>query len=590
MQVIYINARVQRAMAVALGMLCSVAASAGTEQFSATASGYSRGYNLTAAVTPDKDDIGQVNLYAVGCGKDGACYAKQGGTNGGWVRWAAGTPLPVHSTVIVAGAVQMPVLTGDDITQVLGMDVYVGYGRNESDMLNNRKYSKVQTIRAVRNSTGTAKNVIFFLGDGMGIPVMTAARIYAVGEDGSLTMDTLPESAFVRTFSNDSQVTDSAPSMSAYMTGVKMNNEVLSMTPDTQYQKSNGYPVTTFLELAKSIGWSTGVVTTTRVTHATPAATYAHISDRDLENDIAAQLVPNGTAFNSRLLDGVDVLFGGGCAYFFKTTETCGGKPGKRTDNRNLVNEMKTLGYAYADSKTTFDAIVPAAANKAIGLFTSSHMSYELDRDPAKEPSLAEMTAKAMDILSKNGKGYFLMVEGGRIDHALHETNAARALKDTVAFDDAIKSALDKARLTDPNLQNTLIVVTADHDHTMVLNGYAKRTGPTTAANPGILGLARNYVTGSNLLDADKMPYTILGFGNGENRVQGSRSSATALTDAVVSDKNYHQEAAIRTAAGSETHGGTDVFLGAIGAGAQAFHGFMDNTNVFSLLRDASGL
>jgi len=118
-------------------------------------------------------------------------------------------------------------------------------------------------------------------------------------------------------------------------------------------------------------------------------------------------------------------------------------------------------------------------------------MSYDLDRDPAKEPSLAEMTTKAMDVLGKNAKGYFLMVEGGRIDHALHETTAKKALHDTVAFDNAIKAALAKAKITDPELKNTLIVVTADHDHTLVLNGYAKRTGKTSATNPGVLGVVK---------------------------------------------------------------------------------------------------
>lgn len=120
------------------------------------------------------------------------------------------------------------------------------------------------------------KNVIFFLGDGMGLNTLTAARIYGVGEEGSLTIDTLPETAFIKTFSHDAQVTDSAPSMSAYMTGVKSNNGVISMDGDATQEnycsKSAGKPVTTLLELAKAAGRGTGVVTTTRVTHATPAA------------------------------------------------------------------------------------------------------------------------------------------------------------------------------------------------------------------------------------------------------------------------------------------------------------------------------
>ena len=150
------------------------------------------------------------------------------------------------------------------------------------------------------------------------------------------------------------------------------------------------------------------------------------------------------------------------------------------------------------------------------------------------------------------------MVEGGRIDHALHDTNAKRALQDTVAFDNAIKATIDKVRKTDPDLKNTLIVVTADHDHTLVLNGYAARTGKTEAGKPGVLGVLRSYQTGSVAKDADGAPYTIIGFGNGENRVQGSRAG-TALTDAVTGADDYRQEAVVRMDKGSETHGGTDV-------------------------------
>jgi alkaline phosphatase len=451
------------------------------------------------------------------------------------------------------------------------------------------------------DSSGTvtpAKNVVFFLGDGMGMTTMTAARIYKVGEDGNLTMDTLPESGFVRTYSNNAQVTDSAPSMAAYMTGVKMNNEVISMSPDTNAYDAtgkdylagadsicpasgNGTPVPTLLEQMKAAGYGTGVVTTTRITHATPATTYSHICHRDAENNIAAQLVPGGAGYNSALGDGVDVFFGGGRKFF--QNKTAGGS---RTDGRDLVAELKTAGYSYSANKADFDKIDPASAKKVAGLFTSSHMAYDLDRVPTEEPSLSEMTSKAIDVLAAKQKGFFLMVEGGRIDHALHETTARKALQDTVAFDTAIQTAIDKLNVIDPGLKNTLIVVTADHDHTLVLNGYAKRTGPTSDSNPGVLGLLKSYVTGAYATDAGGNPFTIIGFGNGENRP----ATRTALTDVQVFDKSYHQEAAIPMAAGSETHGGTDVFIGAMGNGADSFTGVMTNTEVFGLIKKSIGL
>ena len=178
------------------------------------------------------------------------------------------------------------------------------------------------------SAAAPTKNVLFFLGDGMGITTMTAARIYSVGEDGELTMDKLPETAFVHTFSNDAQVTDSAPSMAAYMTGVKMNNEVISMSAETlayaangqQYingedttcPAGNGQPAQTLLELSKAKGRAVGAISTTRVGHATPAATYAHICNRNGYNSIAEQSVPGHANYNAKLGDGIDVLMGGG--------------------------------------------------------------------------------------------------------------------------------------------------------------------------------------------------------------------------------------------------------------------------------------
>ena len=461
------------------------------------------------------------------------------------------------------------------------------------------------TSPATPAPVATPKNVIFFLGDGYGMVPMTAARIYAAGEDGELTIDTFPETAFVKTYSNDAQVTDSAPSMSAYMTGVKMNNEVLSMSADTLATDAagaayingadstcptsgNGTAVTTLLELAKAAGRGTGVVTTTRVTHATPAATYAHLCHRDGENTIAAQLVPGGTGFNDKLADGVDVVLGGGWQHFYAKGAAAGSS---RTDARDLVAEMQAKGYSVVTDRAGLVG-TPTTTTRLLGLFTKGHMNFDLDRDPALEPSLAEMTTAAMDVLAATKKnGYFLMVEGGRIDQALHPTLGRTALQDAKAFDDAIKAAIAKAKLTDPTLANTLIVVTADHDHTMVMNGYAALTGKTTDTNPGILGLMRSYTDPATpALDADGKPFTTLVFGNGENRVSGSRGLMTTLTDAAVFDKNYHQEAAVPMPTGSETHGGADVFLGAMGMGADSFHGLLDNTKVFSLVKTAAGL
>lgn len=432
------------------------------------------------------------------------------------------------------------------------------------------------------------KNIIFFLGDGMGNNTLTAARIFAVGEEGDLTLDTLPESAFVKTFSNDAQTTDSAASMSAYMTGVKANNGVISMSADTasvapvggQSRCTNGRAVPTLAELAKQRGMAVGVVTTTRVTDATPAAVYAHACHRAMENDIAAALVPGGAGYNSALGAGLDVVLGGG-------TDAFGAKRG---DGRDLLAELRAKGYRTAHDSAQLAAIDTASAAPLIGLFAPANLSYDAARDPAREPGLAAMTGQAIKVLSNNPKGFFLMVEGGLIDLALHDTHAKRALQETVAFDNTLAAVIAQMRLLDPGLKNTLIVATADHDHTLLLNGYARRTGKTTATEPGVLGLMRKVSDGTLRLDADGAPFTIIGFGTGENRVRGSRGAAPKLTDADVTADSYRQEAVVRTATGDETHGGSDVYLGAIGAGAERFHGTIDNTRVFDIIKEAAGL
>lgn len=432
-----------------------------------------------------------------------------------------------------------------------------------------------------------AKNVILFIGDGMGPTVLTATRLYKVGEEGNLEMMKLARSARIKTFSNDAQTTDSAPSMAAYTTGVKMNNEVIAMSSDTRAvapgkdangnkgvnncASDNGKPVPTLLELAKAAGKSVGAVTTTELTHATPAATYSHICHRDAAYAIAAQAVPGGAGFNQALGDGVDVLMGGGANHWtpYNSTSNKGG----RADGRDLTAELTAQGYRYV---TTKDDLAGVNSGKVLGLFSAkSHLDYELDR-VAKgvantQPSLSEMTAKAIDLLSQNSQGYFLMVEGGRIDHALHGTNAKRSLTDAVALDDAVKTALGKV-----DLKDTLIVVTADHDHTMTINGYS-------AKGNKVLDLVKNG-DGSTQNDVDGKPFTTLVFGNGPNRPD---VRPTLTSDQVMAD-DYLQETGVKL--GSETHGGGDVMLFADGAGSSRFKGTLDNTRVFGKLKEALGL
>lgn len=477
-----------------------------------------------------------------------------------------------------------------------------------------------------------AKNVIFFLGDGMGPVTVTAARIYkgekqlaaqpgslVSSERAKLAMQSLGYAARVKTYSNDAQTTDSAPSMAAYMTGVKANNEVISMSSDTKAYTSagaqyivgssedsncpsdNGHAVPTLLELSKAKGRSVGAVSTTRVGHATPAATYSHICNRNGYNTIAEQSVPGHPNYNSQLGDGIDVLLGGGQRNYLPS----GVNPSsKRTDGANLVDAMKAKGYTYVDTGTQLHGLNAGGVTKLLGLFTQSEMAYELDRvqQGLDQPSLAEMTQTALTILSKNNNGFFLMVEGGRIDHALHGTNAKRALEDTLAMDKAIETALAYMEQKDPGLKNTLIVVTADHDHAIAFNGYGKIGTP-------ILGKVIDYQSGQPALAKDGKPYTTLVFGNGGRPNASSSSQVNAedsnrpwvaparaavrddLSSVDTTQDNFLQEVGINLGTpGSETHAGGDVMLFAGGAGAKIFKGTMDNTKVFFKVKEAAGL
>jgi alkaline phosphatase len=432
-----------------------------------------------------------------------------------------------------------------------------------------------------------ATNIIFFLGDGMGPTTITAARIFKYGEEGLLNFEKIERTARVKTYSANAQVTDSAPSMGAYMTGVKINNDVISMAGANAIApgkdangnasvdrcgENNGSAPPTILELAKANGKAVGAITTTELTHATPASTYAHSCNRNAAYAIARQAVPGGAGYNARLGDGVDVLMGGGRNHF--TPYDKAANPHGRADGRDLLAEFEARGYAVG--RTKGDMLSARPGRKFVGIYSAeSHLDFALARRPG-QPSLAEMTAKSIELLSKNPKGFFLMVEGGKIDHALHDSNAKNALVETIDFDEAVRTAIERMRERDPGLEHTLIVVTADHDHTMVMNGYPKRGNP-------VLDIVRGYADGQPSRDADGKTFTTLVFGGGPNRPdqRADVESSTALSD------GYHQEAGVRLP--GEGHGGGDVKLYALGAGSAPFKGTIENTRVFELMKAAFG-
>ncbi|TKB50667.1 alkaline phosphatase [Ferrimonas sediminicola] len=466
-----------------------------------------------------------------------------------------------------------------------------------------------------------AKNVILFVGDGMGISTLTAARILEgqqrglQGEENALSFEKFDYSALVKTYNTDAQTPDSAGTMTAMITGVKTDAGVLSVDEDIERGQCDsvaGNELTSAIELAELKGLATGVVSTARITHATPAATYAKSADRNWEDisdmpeeavaagckDIADQLVNFKENLQARFpeasIDGLDVVMGGGRRHFlpkdpaFNSSDARSSVEGDRTDGRDLTAEwqQKYSDGVYVMDQAGFDAIDPTTTRRVFGLFNESHMQYEADRDNdiAGEPSLSDMTAKAIEILKQDEDGYLLVVESGRIDHGHHAGSASTALTDTIELAEAVERARAAAG------DDTLILVTADHSHVFTIAGYPRRGNP-------ILGKVVG-VNGAEATAADGQPYTTLGYTNGlgfqdlghetdgdasyDQEINAGRHDLT-LVDTTLS--GYHQEALIPMS--SETHAGEDISLHATGPGAQHVQGVMEQSQVFHLINDA---
>ena len=471
---------------------------------------------------------------------------------------------------------------------------------------------------------GRARNVILFVGDGMSLTTVAAARILegqrkgAPGEENSLSWENFPATALSRTYNTNSQTPDSAGTASAMTTGVKTRLGVLGIGQQAargDCTQAKAAQLLTLWELAAASGLATGVVTTTSVTHATPGATYSHSADRNWESDanlsdaakssgckdIARQLIeaPSGS--------GPEVVMGGGRSYFMPTGQHDPEYPdtlGKRNDGRDLIKEWQQRNPR---GRYVWNATQLAAAptdQALLALFETTDMQYEHERpqDAAGEPSLAEMTRAAISRLSRNPQGFVLMVEGGRIDHAHHAGNAYRALDETIALSDAVRVATEMTSESD-----TLILVTADHSHTLTFTGYPQRGNPILGK---VLGASREgdakESPGTLARDATGMPYTTLGYISGpgfagatDQQPEGAkflRKRPTTfqpvtggrhdLTDVDTETPDYLQDALIPMR--SEMHGGDDVGIWARGPGSSAVRGSVEQNTIFHFLLQAT--
>ncbi len=458
-----------------------------------------------------------------------------------------------------------------------------------------------------------AKNVILFIGDGMTVANRTAARILAKGIRegkylGKLSFDEFPYTALIGTSGVDSVITDSANSMSAYTTGHKSSVNALGVYASRSKDNLAHPRVETITELVKrKTRMAVGIVTDAEIEDATPAGMVAHTRRRADKDVIAEQL------FFSK----ADVIMGGGSAYFIPQ-----GAPGsKRKDGNDLVAAFRQTGFRYAANNTEMkSAAADPATRQLLGLFHPDNMDGALDRRYLKkgsvaqypdQPDVAGMTRAALDVLSRNPDGFVLMVEAGLIDKFSHVLDWERSVYDTIMLSNAVQVARDFAA----QRNDTLIIVTPDHTHGMSIVGTIDDGKPGAARDRiGVYEQAGypNYPPA----DADGYPPQV----DVSRRLEVFYTNTpdyyetfAAHTDdpflpAVKDDKGnivpnpkYRDApgALLRTgnlpaagprAADQGTHTADDGVLSAMGPGAEQFHGFMDNTEVFRAMANSLGL
>ena len=424
-----------------------------------------------------------------------------------------------------------------------------------------------------------AKNIILMIGDGMGPAHVGVAWLYATRELGKdLVMTEVMnngQTAYMVNDTADSTVTESAAAAVQMATGVKVLAKSIGVGPDGRILK-------TILEMAKEKGKATGLVTTSGITDATPAGFVAHVEKRSEEEKIAEQLIKSD----------VNILFGGRKVFFLPEAEK-----GKRKDGRNLVTEARENGYLVVE---TGDGMKKADGKKILGLYNRENMLYEIDRKDSDEPSLAEMTVKALDLLSKNENGFFLMVEAGRIDHAAHHHDIAAVISDLLAFDDAVKVAYNFQKSN----ADTLLVITADHETGgMMVLPYAQTGEEYEGINlKAISKIKASYEKRNKELGKDPSPEKIkevmksyYGIELKDEEVRTIKENALKKLD----PRHFHYDwdGSIgfvlrlyhRIGWATDSHSATPLFLWGIGPGSEKIKGWKHNTEVFTIMKEAYG-
>jgi alkaline phosphatase len=458
------------------------------------------------------------------------------------------------------------------------------------------------------NSGGKAKNVILFIGDGMSIAHRVAARVLSKGivegrYGGELAIDDMPNMALVSTSGTDAIVTDSANSMSAYTTGHKSCVNALGVYCALNKNSLDHPKVETISEFVKRTrGMSVGVVTNTEIEDATPAGMVAHTRRRADYNDIVKmffQVQP-------------DVIMGGGSPNFLAKST-----PGsRRTDDDDYIKKFEGAGYKFVSTKT--ELLAASGSSKLLGLFNTSNIDGALDRFFLKkgtvdkfpdQPDLTDQVRAALDVLSKNDKGFVLMVESGRIDKYTHSIDWERAAYETIMLDNAVKLAKDFAGARN----DTLVIVVADHSHPVSIVGTYDDSRPGQQLREKLGTYAEAGFPNYPAPNADGYPdkvdvsrrlafvfgaypdYCDLGhpYLDGENvpAVTGASPNSYVANEKYCNvPGNARRTGNLPAAANTGVHSADDVVLTAMGPGAEMFRGRIDNTRVFRIMTTALGL
>jgi alkaline phosphatase len=449
-----------------------------------------------------------------------------------------------------------------------------------------------------------AKNVILFIGDGMSLQARQMARILSKGiTEGKyndlLEMEKMSNTALITTSGYDSLVTDSANSASAYATGHKSVVNAMGVYADSTKDPLDDPKVENIVELAKRTrGMATGIVSTANITDATPAAMVAHTRRRSELNFIAATMLDAAHR--------PDVILGGGSQQFLPMAT-----PGsKRRDDRNLIEEFKALGYSFSGTKAELRK-TPADAGKLLGLYNLDNMNVYIDREVLKnpkvlkgfddQPTLMDMTGKAIEVLSKNPNGFFLMVEGASIDKQLHALDWERAAYDAIELDKAVAIAKEFARKNG----DTMIIVVADHAHGASITGTYHELDGKTGREAVRIYAASAFPTfadrdGDGFPDEPNPSVTLaVQFANHPDYNETYKFKPEPTVPAIMADgkaianpklQGEFRPGNIPAADPSEVHAADDIILTAHGPGAEYFSGVMDNTEVFFAMVRALGL